>query len=175
MNKELDVYNDYQNWIKQEKDLLNKIRNSHLLERYSHIFKVLEYYYAKKDFNEEYEEDIFQTGFNYLHNNYSKVKSWMSLYYDNNFDLIVKNEKTVHLLLLVEDVLDEAEHLKGKKELENFENDIFHFLKRREEVSDYYYPLLDDIMNKVFVINNNKEFKGYVEIFYDIAEDLDLI
>lgn len=168
------TYFDYKEWLEEDKEIVSLLRKSNMLERYEHIFLVVEYYYNRRDENEDYEEDIFQAGFNYIFNIVNKIKIWIKEFYNNNSIEFQKYRKTLHYLLLIQDILEETEGFSDIEELENLEQKALNLLKNKKIVEDTMYPLLDDLTSKIF-FNNKRDFKGYVEIFYEIAENLNLV
>lgn len=165
------VYGDYANWKLEFEDLINALIDSKIAVRFKHIYDVVECIYdkaVKHDVSEE-EEQIFQYGYDYLYDKFSMLSMILKENYDDVEDL-KKDFKNINLLFYLMDFEREAEVLeKETKAFQDLEQKVYDYIKKHENVPDELYGLMNDLSFKTF---SDIEYKGVVEIFLEIADEM---
>lgn len=177
----MDIYTDYANWKFENHELINALVSikSKIISRFSHTILVVDYLYdmrikEDRELNPDLEV-IFETGFNYIHDHFLTISEIAKTEYRNNIKEMDKNAKTINLLLYVHDFENELENQDNIKQvaqdkLIEFEQKVFEYVEKHEEVPDEMFALLDDITISIF-----DEYQSVNDIMFDIALDLDLI
>ena len=181
----MDIYTDYEHWKVEHLDLLNTLINndSDIMKRIINVYNVLEHLYNDLVMHDidlsEYEEYIFESGFNYLHDHIMTVETLLDSTFNKNILALEKCAKTVNLLLYVNDFEDELlnatdDFSKDMKELEDFEGKILQALEKHQNVEDATFVMLDEITIPMFK-RHNLEINPVESIFYEIADTYNLI
>lgn len=177
----MDVYTDYANWKFENYELINALVSlkSKIISRFSHTILVVEYLYDKrckddKELDPDFEV-IFETGFNYIHDHFMTISSIAKTEYRNNIQEMDKNAKTINLLLYVHDFENELQNQDNYKKVDydklvDFEEKVFEYISKHEEVPDEFFAILDDITVSIF-----DDYQSVNDIMYDVALDLDLV
>lgn len=175
----MNIYEDYLSWKKENLDfIMNLIHsNSKSIARISHVIAVVDYLSEKQkalglDLDSD-EENIFNVGFDYIYDRILTLK----LQFDNNFnkDIVLFNqfEKTLNLLLYINDFQDELLNAeknvdKDMQKLDELENKVLTSLENKIDVPDGFFVMLDEITREIFE-RNHLELQLTEEIFYEIA------
>ena len=177
----MTIYEDYLDWKNENYDLINELikMKSNIISRISHVIAVVEYLYNEhetKGVLEDYLENIFEYGFNYLHDRFLTISNILNKEFRRNLVKMNEISKTINLLLYVNDFQDELDNLdedttSSKEKLDDFEQKVYSYIEKGEEAPDEMFGLLDDLTFDMF--DNN--YKGINDIMYDVAIELDLI
>lgn len=177
------VYSDYANWLIENDDLLKKLKenNSFLYKRYKHVIDVVNYLYKTKvetDNLTEEEVNIFGVGFYYLFEQYEQINLLLEYTYNGDYAEMEKHQKTIELLLDaiefqndIYSMLDEPEVVQDFVELEH---DIFSYIEKKSPAPDELFEKLNEVSIRVYG-EHDLDFYPIKEIFYDIAEQFNLI
>lgn len=177
------VYSDYANWLIENDDLLRRLKkeNSFLYKRYKHVLDVVNYLYNMKietDTLTEEETNIFGVGFYYLFEQYDQISLLLEYSYNGDLKELEKQQKTIELLLDaiefqndIYSMLDEPELVQDFLELEQ---DIFSYIEKKSPAPDELFEKLNQVSIRVYE-ENELDFYPIKEIFYDIAEEFNLI
>lgn len=174
----MDIYTDYANWKFENHEFIHELvqRKSKTIARFSSVIVVVDYLYEKyleKNSLLEEEEIFFQCGFDYIHDNFYTIKTLLDYQFSKNYDDLESCSKTINLLLYIHEFQSELlnyDHidLKDVQQLDDFEYKINEFLDKKENVPDVYFPMVNDIIDKVFE-KNNLDFQPIESIFYEAA------
>lgn len=177
----MTIFEDYEDWKNENIDLINDLINmkSPIISRFSHVIAVTDYLYNQYQKNgniEDYLENIFEHGFDYLHDHFVTISTILQKEYRGNLVGMNENAKTLNLLLYVNDFQNELANEDDHKQsdldkLADFEQQVLSYVERHEEVPDELFGVLDDITFDIF----DENYKGVNEIMYDVALELDLI
>ena len=185
----MDILTDYANWKIEKYDLITTLNEleSNIIKRYLNTINVLDYLYAKVVDNKEDltddEEVIFNTGFEYLDNNFITIEDILKDDFNNNIKAMEKCSKTVNLLLYIIDFEEELLNSTNdddkliKLDLEAFEkleNEVYDYLTKGQNVDDAMFVKLDELADKIFT-KHQIEINPIDSIFYQIAETLGLL
>lgn len=180
----MDFYNDYLNFKEEKYELIEFLvnSNSNIIVRFKHVLAVIDFIYerhcAEVKLNTE-DENIFQTGFNYVFDRFNLIELMLSKIFNNNKEEMELFSKTINIILYVNDFKDEVENFdRDTKEqlddLSQYEESILSLLEHKEHATDVEFGLLNDLSLKVFD-DLGEEYYGINEIFYDIALELGII
>lgn len=185
----MDILTDYANWKIEKYDLITTLKEleSNIIKRYLNTINVLDYLYAKAVDNKENltedEEVIFNTGFEYLDNNFITIEDILKDDFNNNIKAMEKCSKTVNLLLyiidfeeeLLNNTSDDDKLIKSDlEEFEKLENEVYDYLTKGQNVDDAMFVKLDELADKIFA-KHQIEINPIDSIFYQIAETLGLL
>jgi hypothetical protein len=125
---------------------------------------------------EDYLENIFEHGFDYLHDHFVTISTILQKEYRGNLVGMNENAKTINLLLYVNDFQNELANEDDHKQsdldkLSDFEQKVLEYIDKHQEVPDEMFGVLDDITFDIF----DENYKGVNEIMYDVALELNLI
>lgn len=178
------MYTDYASWLLEKGDLIKKLKedDSFIYERFKHVLDVIHHLYNRKveqDNLDSEDENIFGVGFYYLFEQFENIDQLLKYIYDNDFNELNKHRKTIELLLNtlefendISFILDEPE-----EEVDLFvqlQEEIFEFIEKKEEAPKELFDKLDKVSSEVYE-DNDLDYYPIKEIFYDIAEMLDLL
>ncbi len=177
----MTIYEDYFNWKNENLDLINELikMKSKIISRISHVIAVVDYLYNKEEKEnklEDYLENIFEHAFDYLHDHFVTINELLVKEFSDSVEEMNKFEKTINLLLYINDFENELENQDDyKKEdlnkLTDLEEKVLSSLHQHENVPDEYFIILDDITYNLFDYN----YKSVNDIMYDVACELDLV
>ncbi len=185
----MDIFTDYANWKIEKYDLITTLKevDSAIIKRYLNVLLVLDYLYEivvdKKRKLSNDEEVIFNTGFEYLDNNFITIEELLKNNFNNNFKEMESCAKTINLYLYTLDFEDELLNLVPEtdvtlmpdlKKLEDFEDEVSTYLNNKTNVDDAMFVKLDEITENIFY-RRGLEINPMDSIFYQIAETYDLI
>ena len=177
--EELSIYDDYISWKEENFDVIKALitTKSKIISRFSHVIAVVDYLYEKNIVSplDEDLEYIFSSGFDYIHDHLLTVTTILEKEYRKNVVEMNKIERSINLLLYVNDFEDELQNVKHTKAdevaLQDFEQKVYAYIERHEEVPDEMFGLLDDITFNMFP----EDFRFFSDIMYDVAIELNLV
>ena len=161
----MDILTDYANWKLEKYDLVTTLKelDSNIIKRYNNVIAVLDYLYSqvvdKKQTLSADEEVIFNTGFEYLDNNFITIEDVLNKYFNNNIKEAESCSKTINLILYTLDLEDEFlnyvddkdKNIKDDlKQFEDFLDEIYNYLENKKEVEDALFVKLDEMTIKIF-------------------------
>ena len=177
--EQISIYEDYINWKEENFDIIKALIaiKSKVISRFSHVIAVVDYLYEqniKEPLNEDLEL-IFDTGFNYIHDRFLTITTILEKEFRKNVMELDKIAKSINLLLYVQDFEDELLNVKHTKEdetkLNDFEQRVYGYIEKHEDVPDEMFSLLDDITFTMFDSN----YAGVNDIMYEVAIELNLV
>ncbi len=177
------IYNDYASWILELSSLIGELikLNSPLITTNKHVLDVVKYLYDKAIQDGELsseEETIFTTGFYYLFEQFEQINLMLENHYNNDVVKLNEHAKTLLLLLNVIDLENELFNLNENEEslkpLLDLEDEITSHLINKTEAPQTLLTKIDEVAEKVFDIVND-DYYPIKEIFYDIADEYDLL
>lgn len=170
----MDIYTDYANWKFENIDFIKKLveTRSKTISRFTSVIAVVDYLYElyiKKNTLDEDQQVFFSVGFDYIYDNFYTIKTLLDYKFDKDYTQLEACAKTINLLLYVNEFQAELlEHNVDTKKLDDFEAQINHYLDKKENVPDVFFPMLNDIVNPIFE-QNGIELNSIESIFYEIA------
>ncbi len=177
------IYNDYASWILEQSSLIDELTklNSPLLKTDKHVLDVVKYLYDKA-INENNlsgdEETIFTTGFYYLFEHFDQINLILENHFDHNINELHKYSKTMLLLLDLIDLENELYNLVKEEDeltpLIELEDEIIGHLSKKEEAPETLFEKVNVVTEKAFD-KVSDDFYPIKEIFYDIADEYDLL
>ncbi len=180
----MDFYQDYLSFKEDKYKLIEflVVNNSNILIRFKHVLAVVDYLYEKHCTGttlDNVEDNIFQTGYNYVFERFNLIELILKKIFNDNLDEMEEFSKTINLVLYVNDFKDEVLNLsednkKAQNEFSIYEDKILKLLENKEHATDIDFALLDDISIKIFD-ELGEEYYGINEIFYDIALEFGII
>lgn len=182
MEKTEFVLNDYANWkLENEQILFDLLENkSDIISKFKHVYDVLEELHEEGVANEgelnDDEEQIFESGFEYIFNEIENIKTILSAYFEDDFKQMEKHSELVNLLLYANDFESELLGLEDVKEedreaLGNFIDKVTEIIKEKGEPTEALHNELDKILMKIF----GESYYGVNEIFLDIADEMGIL
>ncbi len=180
----MNLFEDYVNFKQDKEQLINSLvdNNSDILARFRHVFAVVDFYNEQNEVNiklDESEENIFQTGFEYIFDRLNLIELISTKIFKNNYEEMEQYSKTISLILYVNDFKDEVYNIDESNttaiaELSQYEESILKILETKQNATDVEIGLLNELSIKVFD-ELGEEYYGLNEIFYDIALELGII
>ena len=178
----ITIFDDYKSFKDENKKLIDFLvkNNSLLLNIMRPVLIVVDYLYEYRLKNKisKDEEYIFNTGYDYLYDQFQIINTILEQILDNNYDDLKKYEKTINLLLYINDfkqeVLNDDRISNNIDSFLNLESNVYDSLNKKEEYNENYYILLNDLVYKTFDANGI-ELNTINDIFYNIALEYDLI
>ena len=177
----MTIFEDYEDWKNENLDLINELikLKSPIISRISHVIAVTDYIYnmyVQNQTVEDYLENIFEHGFDYLHDHFVTITTILHKEYRNNLVGMNKIAKTINLLLYVNDFQNELENDENhkdddEKKLSDFEQKVLEYIEKHEDAPDELFALLDDITIDIFP----SDYKSVNDILFEVAEQLGLI
>ena len=176
----MDIFTDYANWKIEKYDLITTLKevDSAIIKRYLNVLLVLDYLYEivvdKKRKLSNDEEVIFNTGFEYLDNNFITIEELLKNNFNNNFKEMESCAKTINLYLYTLDFEDELLNLVPEtdvtlmpdlKKLEDFEDEVSTYLNNKTNVDDAMFVKLDEITDRATGVIDDDELKELQESF----------
>lgn len=173
------IYKDYAGWKLENQELLELFRsnNNVIYERLEPIYAVLNHIYDMVVDGVELDEDhevIFQTGFEYISNQFEVIKIYFDTLFQKNCDDFLEYSEMLLYLIYISDVRNDLESngvesdFESLSELEtNIENMI---MERRQELA-YVGEQLNEKLGEVFK-KYNYDYVSIIDIFVEIAEAL---
>lgn len=178
----ITIFDDYKSFKDENKKLIDFLvkNNSLLLNIMRPVLIVVDYLYEYRLKNKisKDEEYIFNTGYDYLYDQFQIINTILEQILDNNYNDLKKYEKTINLLLYINDfkqeVLNDDRISNNIDSFLNLESNVYDSLNKKEEYNENYYILLNDLVYKTFDANGI-ELNTINDIFYNIALEYDLI
>ena len=178
----ITIFDDYKSFKDENKKLIDFLvkNNSLLLNIMRPVLIVVDYLYEYRLKNKisKDEEYIFNTGYDYLFDQFQIINTILERILDNNYNDLKKYEKTINLLLYINDfkqeVLNDDRISNNIDSFLNLESNVYDSLNKKEEYNENYYILLNDLVYKTFDANGI-ELNTINDIFYNIALEYDLI
>ena len=178
----ITIFDDYKSFKDENKKLIDFLvkNNSLLLNIMRPVLIVVDYLYeySLKNKISKDEEYIFNTGYDYLYDQFQIINTILEQILDNNYNNLKKYEKTINLLLYINDfkqeVLNDDRISNNIDSFLNLESNVYDSLNKKEEYNENYYILLNDLVYKTFDANGI-ELNTINDIFYNIALEYDLI
>jgi hypothetical protein len=177
----MTIFEDYEDWKNENLDLINELikLKSPIISRISHVIAVTDYIYnmyVQNQTVEDYLENIFEHGFDYLHDHFVTITTILHKEYRNNLVGMNKIAKTINLLLYVNDFQNELENDENhkdddEKKLSDFEQKVLEYIEKHEDAPDELFAVLDDITIDIFP----SDYKSVNDILFEVAEQLGLI
>ncbi len=177
------IYNDYASWLLEQSSLIEELVkiNSPLLKSNKHVLDVVKHLYDKAINNKSLssdEETIFTTGFYYLFEHFEQINLILENHYDNDVKKLNEQSKTMLLLLDLIDLENELFNLikdeDDLKPLIELEDEITEYLAKQIEAPESLFEKMNQVTEKAFD-NVSDDFYPIKEIFYDIADEYDLL
>lgn len=178
----ITIFDDYKSFKDENKKLIDFLvkNNSLLLNIMRPVLIVVDYLYEYRLKNKisKDEEYIFNTGYDYLYDQFQIINTILEQILDDNYNDLKKYEKTINLLLYINDfkqeVLNDDRISNNIDSFLNLESNVYDSLNKKEEYNENYYILLNDLVYKTFDANGI-ELNTINDIFYNIALEYDLI
>ncbi|MFI3329000.1 MAG: hypothetical protein R3Y05_00785 [bacterium] len=180
----MDFYQDYINFKEDKEQIINFLieNNSNLLSRFKHVLAVIDFYSEQHISNitlDHDEENIFQTGFEYIFDRLTLLELMGARIFNNDFNEMEKFSRTINLVLYTNDFKDEVLNIDENNEtsiaeLSQYEETILKILESKQHATDVEIGLLNELSIKIFD-ELGEEYYGLNEIFYDIALELGII
>lgn len=180
----MNFYEDYLAFKEDKYELIKFLvnNNSNTIVRFKHVLAVIDFIYERHCSDVKIdadEENIFQTGYNYIFERFNLIELMLTKIFDNNLEEMELYSKTINIILYINDFKDEVLNLDedNKTEIDNlneFEESILLLLENKEHATDVEFGLLNELSMKVFD-DLGEEYYGLNEIFYDIALEYGII
>lgn len=180
----MDFYKDYLSFKEDKYELINFLvkKNSNIIARFKHVLAVIDFLYEQHCENiklDSNEENIFQTGFNYVFDRFELIELMLKKIFNSNLEEMEQFSTTINLVLYVNDFKDEVmnideENKNAISEFSLYEEKILKILENKEHAQDVEFALLNDISLKIFD-EIGEDYYGINEIFYDIALELGIV
>lgn len=174
----MSIYEDYEAFKREKKRLLKALvdEKSKIIGRFAPVFAVVDYLYEEHVIRtlDENEETFFSYGYDYIYDQFSYIDTILAKNFNNNIKELEKFADTINLLLFIADFkkeilsIDDPNVKKGMKQFQDLEDKVSMLLDKKENVTEEYYGLFDDIVYKVFSANN-VDIQTVDQIFYEIA------
>ena len=175
------VFNDYCNWkLENEKLIYDLISTkSDLISRFKHVYDVVEYYNdemnEKKKLSEE-ETNIFESGFNYLYDQFQNLELILDTVFHNDLAEMEKSAELINLYLYSLDFENEYCSQENQNDekldlLKKYSDKIYAMIVNKEEPTEELHRQLDRLCFRVF----GESYYGVNEIFLDIADELGIL
>ncbi len=177
-NNFMSIYEDYEAFKREKKDLINNLvkTKSKIIGRFAPVFAVVDYLdceHAVRNLNSD-EETFFSYGFDYIYDQFEYIDTLLKNQFDSKVEAMNEYQDTINLLLFIQDFKNEIlssndpNVKKGMKKFQDLEDKVTKLLENKENVTEDYYGLLDDISFQVFEANG-LEIQTIDQIFYEVA------
>jgi hypothetical protein len=175
----LDRYQDYASWKLENQEMLElfKTNNNVIYDRFEPIYVVLEYIYDLVVNGETIDEDleiIFESGFNYLNNEFEVIKIYYDTLFQKNCDDFIEYSELVLYLIYLLDFRSDLENNgvdSNLEELNELETMIENMVMERKKDLMYVSEKMNTTLNKINEVIDY-EYISIVDIFVEIAENL---
>ncbi len=178
------VFHNYASWLIENSNLFDKLNlaESSLMDRYKHVFDVIQHLYDKNIESEALDDEefnIFNAGFYYLFEQFDQISLILEHTYNGDIYALDKQAPTIILLLNTIEMENELyEALEGEEEktkpLTDIEQEILSIIERKEDAPVELYEKLDQVSVKLYD-EYGLNFYPIGDIFYDIAGEYDLL
>lgn len=175
----MDRYQDYASWKLENQEMLElfKTNNNVIYDRFEPIYVVLEYIYDLVVNGETIDEDleiIFESGFNYLNNEFEVIKIYYDTLFQKNCDDFIEYSELVLYLIYLLDFRSDLENNgvdSNLEELNELETMIENMVMERKKDLMYVSEKMNTTLNKINEVIDY-EYISIVDIFVEIAENL---
>lgn len=179
------VFHDYANWLVEISDLTEELKQkeSILIERFKYVLDVLTFLYEKKINEKELtqeEENIFETGFYYVFEQFESIKLILEHDYHGDLERMNEQAKTVILLL---NTIEFQNEIIGSIEQPNeahmqslidIEQEILSLLEKKADAPSDLFLKLDTVTEGIYK-ELELDYYPIHDIFFEIADELGLI
>lgn len=177
----MNIYEDYANYINDNKDFLNKLieTNSSIYYVLTDVLKVCDYIY-KKEQNQELEEEleeIFEIGFGFVSSVLFNLNAYYEKYFDKNIDVFNYYSELMLYFVYTEDLMAylEVEEIltdDTREILDNILDTIDDILINKKTYSNIDTSKYDQIIDNIRSLN--EEYNPVYNVFRLIVEELQL-
>lgn len=175
------AYKDYASWKIENGEVIEKFKENHsiIYERLEPIYIVLEHIFGLAVGQEQVDEDlenIFLVGFNYLNSQFDIIKIYFETLFQSNCEDFENYSNLVLYLLFIYDIKTDLENNEidsDIEELNELETLIENSIMGRSENFDYLADQMNETL-KIVYGKMNYEYVSIIDIFVEIAENLDL-
>ena len=169
------IINDYKNYIKDNENLINNIKNFNIYGRLSDALNVMNFICAMKDTQGTIDQDlviIFETGFDYIQDTLETIKIYLHNYFNDNYKELKKYDYVINYLLYLDDITDvlKEKKLYDENKLKFIGETLDKVLREKLEFNIDDANIFDVAINEC-IGNEQNVFTTY-EIFSMIAEEL---
>ncbi len=173
------ILKDYANWKLDNIEAIEALKHhrSLIYTRLEPIYLVLNTLYDEAVENGSLDEEkmtIFQTGLNYLHDQFAIIRIYYEKLFDADCEAFEKFTPLVVYLLFIGDFRDDVEEKNGSfddEELNDIENMIENMIAERREDFAYVEDLLKKAVDKI-IETFDVEHVSIIDIYAEIAEHL---
>lgn len=184
MKTDETVYHEYANWKLENEALLKEIKEKaeNIYFRFKHVIDVIDFYYDKLIDDATYTEEddvIFKTGFYYSADLLEDIKEILSKVYNNNVIELENHSKAINLFLNAIDFQTEVlnNEINGDKDVQRlmgFDQEVYSYISKKEEVPEKYYEELDLLSLNIFQ-KLNISYYSISNIYLEIADELNIL
>jgi len=175
------IYKDYASWKIENHEVIETFKTNHsiIYERLEPVYAVLEYIFDLAVNHEEVDEDletIFHVGFNYLNAQFDIIKIYFETLFQSKCDDFSIYSNLILYLLFIFDIKSDLENNKidsNISELNELETLIENMIMERSESFDYINDKMNETL-KIVYAKMNYEYVSIIDIFVEIAENLNL-
>jgi len=156
---------------------LFKSNNNLIYDRFEPVYVVLEFIYDKAIKKEAIDEDlevIFESGFNYLNNQFEVIKIYFETLFQKNCDDFIEYSELVLYLVYLLDFRSDLEQSgvdSNFEELNELETMIENMIMERNKDVYFVADKMNSTLNKIHELIDF-EYVSIVDIFVEIAENL---
>jgi hypothetical protein len=175
------IYKDYASWKIENHKVIETFKTNHsvIYERLEPVYVVLEHIFNLAVNHEEVDEDletIFHVGFNYLNSQFEIIKIYFETLFQSKCDEFTNYSNLILYLLFIFDIKSDLENNQidsNIPELNELETLIENMIMERSENFDYINDKTNETL-KIVYGKMNYEYVSIIDIFVEIAENLDL-
>lgn len=175
------IYKDYASWKIENHKVIETFKTNHsvIYERLEPVYIVLEHIFNLAVNQEEIDEDletIFHVGFNYLNSQFEIIKIYFETLFQSKCDEFISYSNLILYLLFIFDIKSDLENNgidSNIPELNELETLIENMIMERSENFDYINDKTNETL-KIVYGKMNYEYVSIIDIFVEIAENLDL-
>ena len=179
------IYHEYANWATAFEPLIKKLIdiNSPFSIIFKHVYEVCDYFYNElidnKDYA-EYQDDIFRTASEYCGGIVGCIDEILKEVYNNNFNELEKNAKTISFYIQVSDIIYEALPLINDKnfnfdEYYDYQDILFEdFISQKKEITEEITNKFNSMLDKI-LLTIDPNFRTINDILLEVAEDCRII
>ena len=180
---ELNIFDDYKSFIQENDKLVSKLLKDKniIINRFIPTLKVLNHLYYAHHLRKltSDEETFFSSGFDYIFDIIHIISTILESKFNNNVDEMEKCGLTINLYLYIDEIKNDIKNFDQKlikseiKKLDELSNIINDYLDKKENISEEYYQLFDDITTDIYE-KNDQELNTIDNLFYEIALEYNL-
>lgn len=133
------MLNDYKSWLKENDKLINSLKGSIILDRFSDMFTVLNFLSKRENELDSDLSVIYDSGFAYLFDRLGYIEEFLDEDFSGDINELLKYDLLINYYIYIEDLVD--------------------VLLDKEADMSIYQPRLDEISNDIEnIISNKLEF-----------------